>query len=63
MNEKYSLPIEIETDEDGICIASCATFKACHADGKTIAEALFELGLVIEMCMEEHNIKVPFPNL
>ena len=51
--KKYHFPIVVEIDEDGIYIVSCPTFKACHADGKTIDEALENLKEVIEMCLEE----------
>ncbi len=46
-------PVIVETDEDGIFIVSCPTFKGCHADGKTIDEALSNLKEVIEICIEE----------
>ena len=51
--KKYHFPVVVETDEDGIYIVSCPTFKGCHADGKTIDEALDNLKEVIEMCLEE----------
>jgi len=51
--KKYHFPVIVETDEDGIYIVSCPTFKGCHADGKTIDEALDNLKEVIEMCLEE----------
>jgi predicted RNase H-like HicB family nuclease len=51
--KKYHFPIVVETDEDGIYIVSCPTFKGCHADGKTIDEALENIKEVIEMCLEE----------
>lgn len=51
--KKYHFPVVVETDEDGIYIVSCPTFKGCHADGKTIDEALANLREVIEMCMDE----------
>jgi predicted RNase H-like HicB family nuclease len=49
----YHLPVVVEIDEDGIYIVSCPMFKACHADGATIDEAIVELRQVVEMCLEE----------
>lgn len=57
--KKYHFPVVVETDEDGIYIVSCPTFKGCHADGKTIDEAMENLKEVIEMCLEEEeNVNV-----
>jgi len=53
MSEKYSFPVKVEIDQDGIYIVSCPMFKACHADGATIDKALDRLREVIEMCLEE----------
>ncbi len=53
MSKKQHLPVDVEVDEDGIYIVSCPTFKACHADGATIDEALFQLTEVVEMCLED----------
>jgi predicted RNase H-like HicB family nuclease len=53
VSKKQHLPVDVEIDEDSIYIVSCPTFKACHAAGKTIDEALFELSVVVEMCLEE----------
>ena len=46
-------PVVVETDEDGVFIVSCPTFKGCHADGKTIDEALSNLSEVIDLCLDE----------
>jgi predicted RNase H-like HicB family nuclease len=51
----YHFPVVVEMDEDGVYIVSCPLFKACHADGKTIDEALDNLREVIEMCLEEQS--------
>jgi predicted RNase H-like HicB family nuclease len=48
-----TFPVDIEIDEDGIYIVSCPLFKSCHADGRTIDEALVELREVVEMCIED----------
>ncbi len=49
----YHFPVVVEIDEDGIYIVSCPMFKACHADGATVDEALVALTEVVEMCLEE----------
>ncbi|MBN2754759.1 MAG: type II toxin-antitoxin system HicB family antitoxin [Candidatus Goldbacteria bacterium] len=51
--KKLHLPILIETDEDGIYIVSCPSFKGCHSYGKTIDEALKNIKEAIELCLED----------
>ena len=51
------LPILIETDEDGVFIVSCPSFKGCHSYGDTIDEALENIKEVIEMCLEEQEVE------
>ncbi len=51
------VPIIVETDEDGIFIASCPQFKGCHTFGKTIDEALARIKEVIELCMEDREVE------
>jgi len=53
--KKYHFPVVVEVDEDGIYIVWCPMFKACHADGATIDEALDNLREVIEICLEEQS--------
>lgn len=48
-------PIIIEKDEDIIYIISCPVFKGCHSYGKTIEEAMNNIKVVIEMCLEEEK--------
>jgi predicted RNase H-like HicB family nuclease len=43
-------PVFVEQDEEGYYIVSCPTFKACHADGETLDEALENLKQVIKLC-------------
>jgi len=57
MSEKKHFPVDVEIDEDGIFIVSSPIFKACHADGATIDEALGNLREVIGICMEEYLLK------
>lgn len=49
------LPLIIETDEDGVFIVSCPTFKGCHSYGSTVEEALANIREVVAICMEEHQ--------
>lgn len=51
----YHFPVVVETDEDGVYIVSCPTFKGCHSYGHTIDEALDNLREVIEICIEEQS--------
>lgn len=37
---RYKLPIEIEPLEEGGYLAICPVLQGCHAEGKTIAEAM-----------------------
>ncbi|EHQ36174.1 type II toxin-antitoxin system HicB family antitoxin [Methanoplanus limicola] len=46
-------PIIIETDEDGVFIASCPQFKGCHTYGSTVDEAIERIKEVIELCLED----------
>jgi predicted RNase H-like HicB family nuclease len=55
MSESVHFPANVEIDEDGIYIVSCPMFKACHAAGATIDEALHNLQEVIIMCLEEQS--------
>lgn len=52
---KIHLPIIVEQDEDGVYIVSCPVFKGCHAQGKTVDEALKNIQEVIELCLEEEK--------
>ena len=55
--KSINLPIVVEQDEDNIYIVSCPVFKGCHSHGKTIDEALNNIREVIEMCIEETEVK------
>ena len=54
---KLHLPIIIEIDEDGYFIVSCPSFKGCHSYGETIDEALENIREVIDICIEETEVK------
>jgi predicted RNase H-like HicB family nuclease len=55
------LPILIEQDEDNMYIITCPTFKGCHAQGKSVEEALANIKEVISMCMDEVKPKHKSP--
>ncbi|MBZ0258301.1 type II toxin-antitoxin system HicB family antitoxin [bacterium] len=44
-------PVVIETDEDGVFIASCPMFKGCRSYGDTIEEAMANIREAIELCL------------
>lgn len=54
-HSSFHLPIIVETDEDGIYIVSCPTFRGCHSYGKTVEDGIENLKEVIEMCLEEQR--------
>ncbi len=53
--KKYRFPVIVNTDEDGVYIVSCATFKGCHSYRSAIDLALDNLREAIEICMEEQE--------
>ncbi len=53
--KKFHFPVLIEQDEDGVFIVSCPVFKGCHSYGKTVDEAMANIGEVIELCLQEEK--------
>jgi predicted RNase H-like HicB family nuclease len=53
--ENLHLPLLVEMDEDGYYVVSCPVFRGCHAQGKTIEEAIFNIREVVEMCLEDEK--------
>ena len=55
--EFYRLPVKIEFLEEGVYLASCPAIQGCHAEGRTIGEALDNLQSVAkaiyELCKEK----------
>ncbi len=53
----YRLPVEIEWLDEGVYLADCPMIPGCHAEGKTIGEALDNLRSVAqalyELCQEK----------
>jgi predicted RNase H-like HicB family nuclease len=54
---EYRLPIEIELLEEGGYLASCPAIQGCHAEGRTIGEAIDNLQSVAQviyaLCQEK----------
>ncbi len=50
---KYSLPVIVEKDEDGMYIVECPVLSGCYSQGKTIDEALLNIHEVIDLVKDE----------
>lgn len=48
-----SIPVLVEKDEDGLYVVECPVFSGCYSQGKTVKEALKNIGEVIKLCLEE----------
>jgi len=55
MMTKYRLPVEIEALEEGGFLAICPVLQGCHAEGRSIAEALENLEDVARQLLELRN--------
>lgn len=55
--KKYLLNVEVEPLEEGGYFASCPDLQGCHAEGETIAEALYNVEdaarILIKLRMED----------
>jgi len=53
----YRLPVEIELLEEGLYLASCPAIQGCHAEGRTVGEALDNLQsvarVIYDLCQEK----------
>jgi predicted RNase H-like HicB family nuclease len=49
---RYILPIEIQPLEEGGYLASCPIIQGCHAEGKTITEAMDNVEDVARILLE-----------
>ena len=55
--KRYEFPIIIERDEDGMYIATAASFKGCHTQARTIPTLLRRIKEAILLCMDvEKNV-------
>ena len=60
--KKYKLPIEIQSLEEGGYLAICPAIQGCHAEGKTMTNALENLGDVAKILLElrqEDSMSLP----
>lgn len=56
--EKFQFPVFVEKDEDGFYVAECPILQGCYTQGKSLDEALKNIGEVIEMCIEEKKEQI-----
>ena len=45
----YQFPVVIEQDEDGYFVADCPELQGCHAQGKTLEEAISNIRDAIKL--------------
>lgn len=45
----YKFPVIIEKDQDGFFVADCPDIQGCHAQGKTLEEAITNIRDVIRL--------------
>ena len=45
----YEFPVVIEKDGDGFFVADCPDLAGCHTQGKTIEEAITNIGDAIKL--------------
>lgn len=58
----YTFPVIIEKDQDGYFIADCPDLQGCHAQGKTLEEAITNIRDVIKLhiqILKEENKEIP----
>lgn len=62
--KSYQFPIIIEKDEDGYFIADCPDLPGCHAQGRTLEEAITNIREVAQLHLEIlKEDKQEIPNL
>ena len=62
MTQTVELPVKIEALEEGGYLASCSDIAGCHAEGKTMGQALDNLRdvarVIYQLCQEQDLIFV-----
>ncbi len=48
----YQFPVIIEKDEDGFFVADCPDLPGCHAQGRTVEEAITNIRDVIKLHLQ-----------
>lgn len=57
--KKYSFPVLIEQDEDGLYVGIVPDLRGCHTQAKTLTELHSRLKEVIRLCLEVEKGRVP----
>ena len=58
----YKFPVIIEKDKDGFFVADCPDLQGCHAQGKTLEEAITNIRDAIKLnvkILKEENQEIP----
>lgn len=58
----YQFPVVIEKDKDGFFVADCPELVGCHAQGKTLEEAITNIRDVIKLhlkILKEDKQEIP----
>lgn len=58
----YKFPVIIEKDEDGFYVADCPDLQGCHAQGKTLEEAISNIRDAIKLhlkILKEEKQEIP----
>ena len=50
---QHHVPVVIEQDEDGVFIVSVPTLRGCHSYGRTIDEAMKNIGEAVVLCLQD----------
>ena len=62
MTQTVELPVKIEALEEGGYLASCSDIAGCHAEGKTMGQALDNLRdvarVIYQLCQERQLVFV-----
>jgi predicted RNase H-like HicB family nuclease len=49
---KYSFPVVVERDEDGLYIGTVPALKGCHTQARSLAELDERLKEAVKLCLE-----------
>jgi len=52
-NQRPTLPLFIEKDEDAFYVVECPLFEGCYSQGRTLDEALKNIREVIQLVLGE----------
>lgn len=57
MGKAHDFYVIIERDEDGYFVGEVPHLKGCYSQGKTIDELMINIREVIELCLEEEQVR------